>query len=76
MKNWVECYSGIEYAQRPRRILWQEEQLEVEVVVAEARSPSGKQFVVKTRDGRVFRLEYVALSDDWLIELVATGDLP
>lgn len=64
----VECHSGLEYAERPTALWWQGARLEVEAVEAEWRIPGGKQFRVRTTDGQVFELVYVASHDEWRIQ--------
>ncbi len=63
----VECHSGYEYAERPVAIHWEGQRLEVERVEAEWRVSGGKQFRVRTRDGRRFDLFYEELDDEWRI---------
>jgi hypothetical protein len=64
----VECHSGYEYAQRPLALRWQGERLEIEQVEAEWRTPGGKRFRVRARNGLVFELFYDELSDDWRVQ--------
>jgi hypothetical protein len=61
----VECYSGYDYPQRPVAFVWLGERLEVTQIDAERRTPEGKGFWVRTRDGQVFDLFYRALYDQW-----------
>jgi len=63
----VECYSGVEYAERPTALWWEGQRLEVEAVEAAWRTPEGKRFRVRTRDGQVFELVYFELHDEWSI---------
>ncbi len=67
MSDLVECYSGYEYAERPRALHWQGTRLEIEAVEAEWRIPGGKRFRVHTADGQVFELFYGELYDEWRI---------
>jgi hypothetical protein len=66
----VECYSGLEYAERPIALYWNDERLEIETIEAEWRTPDGKKFRVRTTDGQVFELMYVELLDKWRIQRV------
>jgi hypothetical protein len=61
----VECYSGGEYAERPRALFWQGERLEVESVLAQWKFPNGKAFKVRTKDNRAFELRYDKTTDEW-----------
>lgn len=61
----VECYSGGEYAERPRAFYWQGARLEVAEVLASWRTPSGKRFQVRVEDGSIFELSYDATMDAW-----------
>jgi hypothetical protein len=67
MTDGVETFSGHTYAQRPRAFIWQGERQQVEVVLAQARSPKGRWFRVRTSDGRQFELNYDEASDAWQI---------
>ena len=63
----VECYSGVEYAERPTALWWEGQWLEVEAVEAAWRTPEGKRFRVRTKGGQVFVLVYVEMYDAWSI---------
>ncbi len=67
MPELVECYSGLEYAERPTALQWKGRRLEVEAVEAQWRISGGKKFRVRTREGQVFELLYVELYDEWRI---------
>jgi len=69
MPDLIECYSGYEYAERPRALRWQGTRLEIESVEAEWRIPGGKRFRVRTLDGEVFELFYGELYDEWRVGL-------
>lgn len=66
-RSLVECHSGYAYAVRPVALRWEDQRLEIERVEAEWRSPGGKRFRVRTRDGRSFELFYEELLDEWRI---------
>jgi hypothetical protein len=66
MGDIVECYSGIEYAERPVAIWWQQERLEIIDVLERQRTPDGKYFRV-TVQGGVFELFYNETIDEWRI---------
>jgi hypothetical protein len=63
----VECYSGGEYAERPRALHWQGHRLEVAEVLQSWRAPEGVRFQVRAEDGRVFDLFYNLEIDAWSI---------
>ena len=67
MPERVECYSGLEYAERPTALHWKGERLEVEAVEAQWRISGGKKFRVRTTDGQMFELLYVELYDEWRV---------
>jgi len=67
MPDLVECYSGLEYAERPTALWWKGQRLEVEEVEAQWRISGGKKFRVRTAEGQVFELLYVELYDEWRI---------
>lgn len=63
----VECYSGGEYAERPRVLYWQGMRLEIAEIMASWRTPAGKRFQVRMQDGWVFELAYSFETDAWTI---------
>ncbi|MFN2195969.1 MAG: hypothetical protein ACK2UW_07595 [Anaerolineales bacterium] len=63
----VECFSSSSYARQPTAVFWEGDRLEVEQVLAEIRTPRGKQFSVLTHDGRAFDLFYDEYSDHWRV---------
>lgn len=63
----VECYSGGEYAERPRALYWQGRRLEIAEVLLSWRTPGGKRFRVRTADQCAFELDYQAQADAWSI---------
>ena len=67
MTRRVECYSGVEYAERPTAFEWEGRRLEVETVLAQWRTPEGRRFRVRVRDGQTFELTYVKSHDEWQI---------
>ena len=71
----VECYSGGEYAERPRALSWQGRRLEIIEIEGRWLTPAGKRFRVRTEDGRRFELFYDIETDSWSIDLTGLGDL-
>ena len=61
----VECYSGHTYAERPKTFFQDGKRFEIQTIEAEWRSPEGKHFRVKTKNGDVFELIYDQTSDSW-----------
>jgi hypothetical protein len=72
MSALVECHSGLEYAGRPTALRWGGARFEVEAVEAEWRTPEGKGFRVRTRQGPMFALVYIERYDEWQIQLRQT----
>jgi hypothetical protein len=68
MPELVECYSGVEYAEEPRRFLWEGEWRMVSRIIARRRLPEGKQFVVDDRQGGQFVLTYLTEREQWTIK--------
>jgi len=66
----VECYSGVEYAERPVAFEWEGRRLEVESIEARWRAPGSKRFRVRTTDGQRFELIYQSHIDEWGIHLL------
>jgi len=67
VNNPVECYSGVEYPERPLAFIWQGTRLEVDEILESHRIPEGKFFRVTTKDGQSFALRYDQLADRWSI---------
>ncbi len=67
MNETVECYSGIEYPERPTAFLWQAERRTVSRIAAEARTTEGKRFEVVDERGERFTLSYDTGSGRWLV---------
>lgn len=63
----VECYSGAEYAEEPRRFLWEGEWRTVSRIIARRRLPAGKQFVTEDGQGGKFTLTYLTECGQWTI---------
>ena len=63
----VECYSGIEYAERPRAFIWQETQYKVAKIQARWLTPEGKCFRVHTVSNQEFVLCYKQRMETWEI---------
>jgi hypothetical protein len=63
----VECYSGAEYAERPRAFYWQGDRLEIAEILESWRTPEGVRFWVSTPDGQIFDLFFEAEYDAWSI---------
>ena len=63
----VACYSGGEYAERPRALHWRGKRLEISEIVGSWLTPSGKRFRVRSEDGQVFDLFYDTETDAWSI---------
>ncbi|MGB7537211.1 MAG: hypothetical protein WBM17_01610 [Anaerolineales bacterium] len=63
----VECYSGAEYAEAPRRFLWEGEWRTISRIIARRRLPEGKQFVVDDGQGGQFVLTYESERERWTI---------
>ena len=63
----VECYSGAEYAEAPRRFLWEGEWRPVSRIIMRRRLPEGKQFVVDDGRGEQFILTYLTEGGQWTV---------
>ena len=61
----VRCYAGASYPERPVAFEWEGQWLEVIEVQRQARTPEGLVFDVVARDGRSYRLEWDADTDEW-----------
>lgn len=67
MSNLVECYSGVEYAERPRALIWEGQRLEIVDIIESSLVPEGKRFRVGTTDDGAFELIYNQAEDNWQI---------
>ena len=63
----VECHSGFAYAERPVAITWQGQRRIVAALLEQARTPAGRRFRIRTRDGQEFELIYFEATDEWEI---------
>jgi hypothetical protein len=63
----VECYSGAEYAEAPRRFLWEGEWRTASRIIDRRRLPEGKQFMVEDGQGELFVLTYLTEREQWTI---------
>lgn len=69
MEAKVTCFSSSSYANRPLALDWEGEQLSIEAVLVEKRTPTGKSFTVLAGGGRLFDLDYNESTDTWRVEL-------
>jgi hypothetical protein len=65
METEVECYSGMEYAERPLRFFWQEEWRGILQIITERRTDCGKEFDIVDEKDEKFNLVYDFASDSW-----------
>lgn len=70
MPEAVECHSGYAYGERPIAFQWEGRRLIVAEVLAAWRLPDGREFRLRTEDGRVFELSYSEPDDVWRVRLV------
>ena len=63
----VECYSGVDYAEEPRRFFWEGEWRMVSRIITRKRFPEGKQFEVEDEQGESFILTYKPERDQWTV---------
>ena len=68
MGDLVECYSGAEYAEQPRKFFWQGNWRTVSRIRSEHRTPGGKQFEVEDEEQGRFLLTYDSGPDLWTIQ--------
>jgi hypothetical protein len=65
MSDIVECYSGLEYAERPVAFVWQDERRSVCRICAQARTPEGNRFTVVDERGERFILSCDSHHQEW-----------
>lgn len=68
----VECYSGVEYGERPRVFLFQGQRYQVAEVLGRWRTPEGRFFRVRTEDDQIFQLIENVLDETWTVQWIAT----
>jgi hypothetical protein len=64
----VECYSGLEYAERPTAVWLDGARLEVAAVEKQWRTPEGKGFRVRLVSGQTLELFLSTRTDEWSIQ--------
>jgi hypothetical protein len=64
----VKCYSGVDYAEQPRKFYWRGEWRTVRLIAAEGRTVDGKFFEALDEAGEKFRLAYSSAADGWTIQ--------
>ncbi len=72
----VECYSGVEYAERPVALTWENQRLTIEVIERQWREPDGPAFRVRAAGGRRFELHYNDYTDAWTIHPLSDSATP
>ena len=73
MSGEVWTYSGHTYADQPRALRWERQRLEISAVLDRWQSPGSKGFRVRSEDGRLFRLVYDEVSEEWDVNLIPTS---
>ena len=63
----VSCYSGSSYPERPKSLVWSDQQLEISKVISGDICPDIKRFTVQIVTGEYFLLEYNFFIDQWVI---------
>ena len=61
----VECHSGYTYAERPTAVEMDGKRLEITEIITESRTPTGRKFTVRFKDGKVIDLDYDENEDEW-----------
>ncbi len=67
MPDRVICRSDHDYIGYPLAFFWQEQRLEVDEVLSQARNPLGYSFKVRNAIFGIFELEYYQESDQWSV---------
>lgn len=63
----VICRSDHDYIGHPTAFYWQEQCLEVTLVIAQNRTPQGYWFKVRNDEFGIFELEYDMNTDQWSV---------
>ncbi len=70
----VECYSGHTYAERPKSFLWEGKEYEVEEIEKAWVEPEERNFQVRTRGNKLFKLCYNETEDQWSLTELARSE--
>ena len=71
MTDWVECYAGGSYPEKPRAVIWEGQRYLVETIHDQRRVPDGVGFRVLCQpDETIFDLFYNINLDTWEIRLI------
>jgi hypothetical protein len=68
MSDPIEFHSSYAYAQRPIVITWEDERVQVKMVLSEWRTPEGKYFRIQAEDERIFEVLYNKDIENWQIQ--------
>jgi hypothetical protein len=63
----VECHSGFTYAERPVAVEMDGKRLEIIEIISQSRTPMGRKFIVRFKDGTEVELDYDDNKDEWEI---------
>ena len=74
MGDLVECHSGFTYADRPIALTWEDQRLEISLILSRWRTPDRNYFRVRTTDSREFELAYNLATDEWQIIILRRLD--
>lgn len=69
MKNHVACYAGSTYPEKPRAVVWEEQEYEVNEIRQRWKTPEGVGFLVQCSPGQtIFNLFYFTTENRWRIQ--------
>jgi len=69
----VECHSDFTYAEKPVAILWNNQRLKVEAILASWNTPGERCFRIITSGRDVFDLTYCEATAEWKIQPISGG---
>ena len=67
MPDQVICRSDHDYLGHPLAFYWQEQRLQVDEILSQARTPTGYSFKVRSAKVGIFELDYHQESDQWSV---------
>jgi hypothetical protein len=65
---YVDAYSGYKANERPRQFVLDEDNVEIEAVEEQWRSPDGEYFKIRTTGGKRYLLRYEVGQDQWTLQ--------
>lgn len=76
MKIHVECYAGYQGEETPRRLKFDDREIEVVDVIDRWLAPDHRYFKIRAADGATYILRHDVGSDDWELVMFSSDRVP